>query len=449
MRSHTRSVLILALGIVLGAALTIGHSVFGANSDQSKPLSDKSVPVEELRNFVEILNRVKKGYVEDVSDKTLLDNAVRGMLDGLDPHSAYLSKQEHKQLSVSTSGQFGGLGIEVTMENGFVRVVAPIDDTPAKRAGIQSGDLIVRIDGKSVKGMTLTDAVEKMRGEAGTAINLTVLRKSKNEPFQVELERAVIQVESIKTRMLQPDYGYVRVSQFSKRTGRNLDTKVKQLIENSDGTLKGVVLDLRDNPGGVLDAAVAVSNSFMHDGQIVSIKGRTDNADQSYSADNGDLLGGKPIVVLVNKGSASASEIVAGALQDSGRAVITGQKTFGKGSVQTIMPLQSGAALKLTTARYYTPSGRSIQAKGIKPDVPIQDVEVTAAADSDVMPFSEADLVGALPNGKAPETDPASTGAESNQDGDSDQPDKPLAARDYPLFEALNLLKGLHILSQR
>lgn len=448
MLSNTRSLLILALGILLGAALTVGHSVFGASdSENKKVLSGESVPVEELRNFVEILNRVKQGYVEEVSDETLLENAIRGMLDGLDPHSAYLSRDEYKELSISTSGKFGGLGIEVTTENGFVRVVAPIDDTPAKRAGIESGDLIVRIDDKSVKGLSLMDAVKKMRGDPGSHVTLTVLRESRDEPFKVKIERAIIRVESVKARMLEPGYGYVRISQFSNRTGESLDTAIEDLMAQADGQFNGLVLDLRNNPGGVLDAAVDVADSFMHDGQIVSVKGRAENTDQSFSASSGDVLDGRPIVVLINEGSASASEIVAGALQDSGRAVIIGRQTFGKGSVQTILPLQSEAALKLTTARYYTPSGRSIQAEGITPDVRVQDVKVSAVKGSDVMPFSEADLVGALPNGKAPPTTTESTNTDGGED--DEQQGKPLAAEDYPLYEALNLLKGLYILSKR
>lgn len=441
MRSYTRNLTTLVLGVVLGSILLFGHAAWGANSGQQKQTND-SIPVEQLRNFVEILNRIKRHYVEPVSDKQLIKYAIRGMLGGLDPHSAYLSPQQFKNLSASTSGQFGGLGIVVTMDNDFVRVVSPIDGTPAKRAGIQSGDLIIRINDTAVKGMSLMDAVKRMRGEPGTEIHLTVLRESKNEPFKVTIERAIVEVESVKARRLKPDYGYIRISQFSKRTDQALREQVKQLLEQSGGQLKGLVLDLRNNPGGVLSSAVHVADAFMHDGTIVSIKGRGDN-DKVYKANRGDMLKGSPIVVLINGGSASASEIVAGALQDSDRAIIMGQKTFGKGSVQSVIPLKSEAALKLTVARYYTPSGRSIQAKGITPDIKIQDVKISATENKTVMPFSESDLIGALDNKQDSEQNKKAQ--KTSKTGSQAPYDKPLALRDYMLYEALNLLQGLHI----
>lgn len=450
MRNHYRNRSPLALAIMLGAALacfSLGIPAATATAEESSASSDP-VPVKQLRNFVEILNRVKHGYVEPVTDEKLLKNAIRGMLDGLDPHSAYLSPEQFRELTVSTSGQFGGLGIVVTMENGFVRVISPIDDTPAKHAGIQAGDLIIRIDGKAVKGMTLMDAVTIMRGDPGSSISLTVLREGQNDPFKVEIERAIIEVDSVKARMLAPGYGYVRISQFSTRTAAGLQTALESLLEQADGKLKGLVLDLRNNPGGVLGAAIKVADSFITEGRIVSINGRLETMDEVYTADGDDMLNGSPIVVLVNGGSASAAEIVAGALQDSNRAVIMGQETFGKGSVQTIMPLASGAALKLTIARYYTPSGRSIQAEGITPDVTIHDVEVTATKDEGIAPFSEANLVGALKN-KQDDAKPE-TGSKSSAASDQDEQfSKPLAVRDYALYEALNLLKGLHILRQQ
>lgn len=441
------SLFVLALGITIGIALALGQGVF-ATSEKGDEAA-RAIPVEELRSFVEILNRVKQGYVEEISDEALLENAIRGMVSGLDPHSAYLSPQQFREINISTSGKFGGLGIEVTMQNGFILVVAPIDDTPAKRAGIQAGDVIIRINGTAVKGMTLMDAVKLMRGEPGSKITLTVLREGRGEPFKVAIERAIIRVESVKSRMLDPGYGYVRISHFSTRTGAGLTEALAKLEERSGGDLKGLVLDLRNNPGGVLSAAVDVSDAFLNAGNIVSIDGRVPGTDQTFSASQGDLIEGAPLVVLVNGGSASASEIVAGALQDSGRAVIMGRRTFGKGSVQTIIPLQSEAALKLTTARYYTPSGRSIQAEGIKPDVVIEDVKITAAQASEVQPFSEADLAGALVNGQeeqeiAPEPDEADAGKDKNK-----AENEVLAAEDFPLYEALNLLKGMHILSQR
>ncbi|MDT0633791.1 S41 family peptidase [Spectribacter hydrogenoxidans] len=443
----SHSLLLLATGVVVGVLLALGQGVF-ATSDSAD--ADNAVPLEDLRSFVEILNRVKQGYVEEVSDEDLLNNAIRGMLDGLDPHSAYLSPEEFKEINISTSGEFGGLGIEVTMENGFVRVVSPIDDTPAKKAGIEAGDLIIRIDDTAVKGMKLNDAVKLMRGEPGTDITLTVLRESNAEPFQVTITRDVIEVKSVRSRMLTPSYGYVRISQFSNQTGESLNDAMDELMDKADGDLRGLVLDLRNNPGGLLNAAVDVSDAFLTEGEIVSIDGRVKNADQSFSAGNGDKLRGRPLVVLVNQGSASASEIVAGALQDSGRAIIMGRRTFGKGSVQTIVPLQNDAALKLTTARYYTPDGRSIQAEGIVPDVEIQSVKVSASAESNLGRFSEADLAGALANGKAPAggAEKANKAAADAADDDEDSSGV-LAEEDYALYEALNLLKGLHIQSRR
>ena len=448
MRSKTRSSLLIALGVVIGLIVSVGQGGWAERSDRNSnsngddAVAAHGLPLEELRAFVEILNRVKQGYVEDVSDQQLLENAIRGMLDGLDPHSAYLNKAEFKEISISTSGKFGGLGIEVQMQNGFVRVVAPIDDTPASKAGIQPGDLILRIDEAAVKGMSLMDAVKAMRGEAGSDITLTILRENRDEPFKVTLKRAVIRVQSVKSRMLDDGYGYVRITQFTSQTGDSLKREIKKLEDNAEGPLRGIVLDLRNNPGGVLSAAVDVADTFINNGDIVSIRGRAPNTDQRFNATPGDRLDGAPIVALVNEGSASASEIVAGALQDDSRAVIMGTRTFGKGSVQTIVPLANGAALKLTTARYYTPSGRSIQAEGIEPDVGIQKVNVTAAESSGILPFSEADLAGALSNDTI---DADAIGASEDGKDSSDG----LAASDYPLYEALNLLKGLHILRSR
>jgi len=440
MRSKTRSALLIAGGIAIGVMASLSQGSFAQRSSSNYGNDAEAVspglPLDELRTFVEILNRVKQGYVEDISDQDLLENSIRGMLDGLDPHSAYLNAEEFREISISTSGKFGGLGIEVQMQNGFVRVVTPIDDTPASKAGIQSGDLIVRINDTAVKGMSLTEAVKQMRGDIGSEITLTILREGRDEPFKVTMKRAVVRVESVKSRMLDPGYGYVRVTQFSSNTGDAVKRAIDTLQDKS--ALRGIVLDLRNNPGGVLSAAVDVSDVFLDAGGIVSIRGRAPNTDQQFNATPGDAINGAPIVVLVNEGTASASEIVAGALQDDSRAVIMGNRTFGKGSVQTIIPLANGAALKLTTARYYTPSGRSIQAEGIEPDVGIQDVNVTAAKASQVTPFSEADLAGALVN-------------ESAQPGDSkaQSASNDLAASDYPLYEALNLLKGLHILRSR
>ncbi|MDN5937516.1 MAG: S41 family peptidase [Salinisphaera sp.] len=440
--SSPRALVTLALGVTLGVGLALAQGVFASSESTTATAKTEALPLDELRNFVEILNRVKQGYVEPVTDQALLENAIQGMVNSLDPHSAYLNPQEFREINVSTSGKFGGLGIEVTMENGFVLVVTPIDDTPAKRAGIQAGDLIIRINDTAVKGMTLSDAVKIMRGKPGTDIHLTILREDQGEPFQVTVTRDIIKVKSVRSRMLEPGYGYVRISQFSSRTGDGLRQAVKALQEQSKQRLKGLVLDLRNNPGGVLTAAVAVADAFLEDGEIVSIDGRVEGTDQTFMASAGDLLEHAPLVVLVNGGSASASEIVAGALQDSGRAVVMGRRTFGKGSVQTIIPLDNGAALKLTTARYFTPSGRSIQAEGIQPDVTIHEVQVTEVHDNGVEPFSEADLAGALVNHQkdAPEQPAAGQAAEQTK-ADS----RPLIEKDYALYEALNLLKGMHI----
>ena len=434
---HTRYTLFLVLGVTLGIAIALGHGVMATRNSES----NAALPLNELRTFVEILNRVKTDYVEPVDDETLLENSIRGMLDGLDPHSAYLSPEEFKEIAISTSGKFGGLGIEVQMQNGFVRVVAPIDDTPAFRAGIEAGDLIIRIDDKPVKGMTLLDAVKLMRGEPGTEITLTVLRESVEQPFKVEITRDIIKVRSVKSRLLEPGFGYLRITQFSSQTGKTLAAEFDKLKEENDGELKGLVLDMRNNPGGVLNAAVEVSDAFLDSGAVVSIKGRLAEASQEFNATRGDMLKGRPLVVLVNSGSASASEIVAGALQDHRRAVIMGQQTFG-----TILPLQNEAALKLTTARYYTPDGRSIQAEGIKPDIEIQSVKVESQNPNNLKPLKEADLLRRLDNDNGDSDDDDDDDDNKAKAGDDDIPSSSLAEDDYPLNEALNLLKGLYIL---
>ncbi len=435
MQVRTRHSFILLFGVLIGISLAIAHGVFAAREEAAQA----KLPLSELRTFVEILNRVKSDYVEPVEDEKLLENSIRGMLDGLDPHSAYLSPDEFREVTISTSGKFGGLGIEVQMQNGFVRVVAPIDDTPAARAGIQAGDLVVRIDETAVKGLTLLDAVKLMRGDPGTKVTLMVLREGVEQPFKVDITRDIIKVKSVKSRLLEPGFGYLRITQFSSSTGNALDAEMDKLREKNEGALKGLIIDLRNNPGGVLNAAVEVSDAFLEKGNVVSIKGRLPETTQEFSASSGDLMKGQPIVVLVNGGSASASEIVAGALQDHKRAVVMGTQTFGKGSVQTILPLQNEAALKLTTARYYTPNGRSIQAHGIEPDITISPVKVSAAEDNGFKPLKEADLHGSLINENGDE----------GENGAADSPDLSLAEKDYALYEALNLLKGLYILEAK
>lgn len=418
---------------MLGLTLAIGHSVYALKDDQD-------IPFEDLQAFTEVLSRIKSDYVEGVDDKSLIEDAIRGMLNGLDPHSAYLNVSEFADLKIGTTGQFGGLGIEVGMENGFVKVISPIDDTPAARAGVQAGDLIIKLDDKQVKGMTLNEAVKIMRGKPNTDIRLTIVRQNEPKSLVITITREIIRVKSVKNRMLEPGYGYVRITNFQSRTATDLLKAISDL--QKEATLEGLILDLRNNPGGVLTGAVKVSDAFINDGLIVYTEGRIDDSSHRYPATPGDSLNGAPMVVLINGGSASASEIVAGALQDHNRAIIMGTKSFGKGSVQTIQELRNGSAVKLTTARYFTPNGRSIQARGIVPDIRLKTLKLSASDSNDGASFSESDLDGRLsnPNGDTDDTD---TGAKTNKETEN------LAETDFQLFEALNLLKGLHILNQQ
>jgi carboxyl-terminal processing protease len=388
--------------IALGAALGIAASLhFSAVADRQA--SALMLPVDDLRLFSEVFGRIKSDYVEPVEDKKLLKEAINGMLTGLDPHSAFLDQEAYRDLQVGTQGEFGGLGIEVGTEDGFVKVVAPIEDTPAYRAGVQAGDLIIKLDEVSLKGISLSDAVKKMRGKPNTDVKLTIVRKNEPQPLEIIVRRDVIKVKSVKAKMLEPGYGMIRITQFQEHTGENLVTAVNDLYKQSGGDLKGLVLDLRLNPGGLLNSAVAVSAAFLpKNALVVYTDGRTDDAKMRLTATKENYVRGAfkddflsklppavktvPMVVIVNGASASASEIVAGALQDHHRATIVGTQTFGKGSVQTILPLPNNQAVKLTTARYYTPGGRSIQAKGIAPDLVVED-----AADQKVL-LREADL---------------------------------------------------------
>lgn len=423
-------------------------------ANETKAEDSGKIPFEGLKTFSEVYGRIKQDYVEPVKDDKLLEDAIRGMLNGLDPHSAYLDKEQYDELKVGTTGQFGGLGIEVGMENGFVKVISPIDDTPAQKAGVKAGDLIIRLDDKPVKGMSLNDAVKIMRGEPGSPIVLTIVREGAEQPIKLKLVRDIIKVKSVKSRLLEDGYGYVRLSSFQAKTGESMIEAIEEMQKK--GKLKGLVIDLRNNPGGVLNAAVSVSDAFLEDGLVVYTDGRVEDAKMKFNASAGDLLEGAPIVVLINAGSASASEIVAGALQDHKRAIIMGEKTFGKGSVQTILPTSSGGAVKLTTARYYTPSGRSIQAEGITPDVPISKVKLEAAQQSEFGPLKEADLTNHLENPKAGDKKPAPAPAPADKlnpsDKDSektqDEKEEALALQDFPLNEALNLLKGINIMQK-
>jgi len=405
-------------------------------ADRVEP--SNGLPLDELRVFAEVFGRIKSDYVEPVDDRKLLNYAIEGMLSGLDPHSAYLDEDDYRDLRVGTSGEFGGLGIEVGMENGFVKVIAPIDDTPAQRAGVQSGDLIIRLDDQPVKGMTLDEAIKLMRGKPGTELRLTIVREGQDKPIVITVVRDVIKTVSVKHRMLEPGFGYVRVSQFQARSPEDMLAAIGALKRQSGGALKGLVLDLRNNPGGVLNAAVAISDAFLTSGTIVYTEGRIKDSQLKFKAAPDDVLEGAPVVVLVNGGSASASEIVAGALQDHKRAVIMGQQTFGKGSVQTIVPVNQRTAVKLTTARYFTPSGRSIQAEGIVPDIKLGNVRLTSSEDTAAQ-LKEADLANHLEN-------PEGNGGTNDSNKKKTQAADAEADTDYALSEALNLLKGLAIL---
>ncbi len=430
-----KNLLLLALGAVLGVLISTCGNVL-AERDAAT-----SLPFDDLRTFTEVFGRIQNDYVERVSDDKMLEDAIRGMLAGLDPHSTYLNEEQYKELRIGTTGRFGGLGIEVGMEDGFLKVIAPIDDTPAQRAGIKAGDLIIRLDDKPIKGLSLGDAVKIMRGEPGSEIVLTVVREGEEQPLKIKIIRAVIKIKSVKNRTLEPGYGYLRISSFQSETGGSVKRALSELKKENNGRLKGLVLDLRNNPGGVLNAAVSVSDAFLTHGLIVYTQGRQKDSELKFNATPVDMLNGAPIVVLINAGSASASEIVAGALQDHKRAVIMGEKSFGKGSVQTILPTSNGGAVKLTTARYYTPSGRSIQAEGITPDILLSKVRLEAIERSNVQPLKEADLSRHLSNGNGKKSKPV--------DGVEEKSDEKLATSDYPLSEALNLLKGISILGAR
>lgn len=429
-----QNIVLVLIGLTIGVSLSIGQGVF---AEREAPAAVRGLPVDELRTFTDVFGRIKNDYVEDVDDSELLENAIRGMLSGLDPHSAYLDREQFKELQVGTTGEFGGLGIEVGMEDGFVKVIAPIDDTPAQRAGVKAGDLIIRLDDTPVKGLTLNEAVKIMRGKPGSVLKLTIVREGVEKPLKIDIKRDIIRVKSVKNRMLEDGFGYVRISQFQSKTADNMVSAVEELKKQAGGSLKGMVLDLRNNPGGVLNGAVAVSDAFLKKGLIVYTEGRVNDSRLRFNATPDDILDNSPLIVLVNQGSASASEIVSGALQDHKRAIIVGTQTFGKGSVQTILPLSNGTAVKLTTARYFTPSGRSIQAEGIKPDIMLEQVHVSAV-ERTFDPIKEADLTGHLENGNGKKKGKA-TGSTDKDKAES------LAQTDYQLYEALNLLRGLAI----
>ena len=473
MRKRFQQAGLVALGAALGVAASL-H--FSAVADRQA--TTLQLPVDDLRLFSEVFGRIKSDYVEPVEDRKLLKEAINGMLTGLDPHSAFLDQDAYRDLQVGTQGEFGGLGIEVGTEEGFVKVVAPIEDTPAYRAGVKPGDLIIKLDDVSLKGISLNDAVKKMRGKPNTEVKLTVVRKGESEPLEIMVRRDVIHVKSVKAKMLEPGYGLIRVTQFQERTGENLVSALNDLYKQNGGDLKGLVLDLRGNPGGLLNSAVAVSAAFLpKNALVVYTDGRTEDAKMRLTASKENYVRGAfkedfiakepagaktvPMVVLVNGASASASEIVAGALQDHHRATLIGTQTFGKGSVQTILPLPNNQAVKLTTARYYTPNGRSIQAKGIEPDTTVED-EATKVL------LREADLQHHLINTDEEKSPPTADGAKKPVDkiiagpasghsatatqkaakaeGKEGRKDDPNAKReDVQLNAALNHLKGLPI----
>ena len=455
MRYKLQQAGLVLFGLIAGIFVSLNFSAV-AQKEAEAPL-----PIEELRAFADVFNAVKTGYVEPVEDKKLITHAISGMLSGLDPHSQYLDADAFRDLQVNTQGEFGGLGIEVGMEDGFVKVVSPIEDTPAYRAGIKAGDLIVKLDDTPVKGMTLADAVKRMRGKPKTQITLTILRKGEPKPIVLTLTREIIKVQSVKSKVIEPGYAYVRLTQFQEDTAKKLAEHLDKLWKQ--GPVKGLVLDLRNDPGGLLHGAIGVAAAFLPPKALVtSTDGRNEDARRKYHASPEDYLRGTrsdflkdlpasvktvPMVVLVNAGSASASEIVAGALQDHKRAVVMGTQTFGKGSVQTILPLNNNTAIKLTTARYYTPSGRSIQAKGIEPDIV---VEETANGSSGPR-LREADLERHLENDKevAPKPQSKAPAPKAKPVRDEAENEEFASKNDYQLKQAINLLKGLQIMQAR
>lgn len=452
MHQKLRQFSLVSVGLVAGICVSLGIS---AIADKERP---ESLPLTELKQFTEVFGAIKSFYVEPVEDESLFNGAISGMVSNLDPHSSYLDKEAFRELRVGTQGKFGGLGIEVGMEDGFVKVIAPIEDTPAQRAGVKAGDLIVKIDDTPTKGLSLSEAVGLMRGEPKTTIQLMIIRKGVDKPIEISIVRDIIQVQSVKSKMLDDNFGYIRITQFQSRTGESLVEAFNEL--QAQGPMKGLVLDLRNDPGGLLNAAVGVSAAFLpQNAVVVTTDGRTEDSQRKLTASTDNYLRGDetdylrnlhesaktiPLVVVVNGGSASASEIVAGALQDHKRAKVLGTQTFGKGSVQTILPLKNNTAIKLTTARYYTPAGRSIQAKGIEPDY-----IVTETPEGDVVErLREVDLTRHLSNDREKE---AEKDAKNNLVKDLDEI-KPIvfgSKEDYQLEQALNVLRGEPVIQSK
>jgi len=414
-------------GLLAGA---ISATSFAQTPDAEEGLP---LPFEEVRIFAEALDNIRNSYVRDIDDKTLLEYAIKGMLSGLDPHSAYLANDEYDSLQETTQGEFGGLGIEIGEQDGYIKIITPIDDSPAQRAGILPGDLIIEIDGKPLRDMLINDAVNMMRGEIGSTIDIGIMRDGEPQPLEFTLTRDIIALTSVRHRELEPGYEYLRISQFRVNTGNEVEKALLEIREENPD-LKGLVLDLRNNPGGILQASVKVVDAFITSGKIVYTQGRNNETEMEFYADEDDPSAGVPLVVLINSGSASAAEIVAGALQDHGRGVIMGTRSFGKGSVQSVMPIAENRAIKLTTALYFTPEGRSIQAQGIQPDIEVEEAFVTRATGR--TGYTEADLEGHLRNGNDLDDIVREPTVTSEQ----------VVVNDYQLQEALTLLRGLNIL---
>ena len=475
MRSKFEKFTLIACGAIIGVLISLNLTVFADKAEKN------NLPIDELRTFAEVFGKIKSDYVEPVEDKKLINEALNGMLTGLDPHSSFLNTEDFKDLNQATQGEFGGLGIEVGMEDGFVKVISPIEDSPAYKAGLKSGDLIMKLDETSTKGLSLNDSVKKMRGKPGTSIVLTVLRKGEAKPLTFKLVRAIVKSQSVKGKIVEPNYAYVRVAQFQEHTGEDLAKFLKNLRQQNKAPLKGILLDLRNNPGGLLNAAVGVSAAFLPKGAlVVYTEGRAQDSKMQLTATPENYLkgGGKddylkdfpedirttPMAVLVNNGSASASEIVAGALQDHKRALIIGMQSFGKGSVQSILPMNNGTAIKMTTARYFTPKGRSIQAKGIVPDIIVDDgsdptfmtkeADLTnhlsnpKDADANVAP-KDKDSKPLAPPVKKPEEEKEKEKEKKKTSDTPSGPIEPGSKADKQFQEAMNILKGLQIIQNK
>lgn len=449
--STKKKLIVAASALALTVAISTSLSIVSVADTRTAGKSSKLAQTYDgLVLFGDVFEQVRQNYVEPVEDKKLIEYALNGMLSNLDPHSNYMSLEETRAMAVQNRGEFGGLGIEITMENGVVKVVSPIDDTPASRAGMQAGDLIVEIDSKPVMGMTLNEAVEKMRGRIGTDVLLTVIREGAPEPLKIKLTRDTIQIRSVKSRLEGGNVGYIRMSAFNSQTFPGLKKAFTDIEKEAGDKLVGYVLDLRNNPGGLLDQAILVSDAFLDKGEIVSTRGRNAEDMRRDIATAGDLAKGMPVVVLINGGSASASEIVAGALQDHKRAILMGTQSFGKGSVQTLLDVPGGGSIKLTTARYYTPSGRSIQATGITPDITVERAKIVEEK-SKFGEIHEADLKGALSNGlekkKENVEDPTlmPDKKDPNAKTQDSKNDKPAETDDYQLLRAVDLLQGISL----